>query len=149
MINLRPTWHQWRMSCYVRKCTVGHVRPVKIKISLRIRAGWSESSLGAIRITKDAKFLHVDNEYCDQRGCAGWFESSLGAHDTCRRYVFNVAFSNLMFSRENGERQNKNCCYSLLSHLNASGAKFKTTFVVCFLKTKLRLERSLYVKLKD
>ena len=36
------------------------VRPVKIQIRLRIRAVWSESSLNAFWIAKDAKF-QVDN----------------------------------------------------------------------------------------
>ena len=40
----------------------------KIQISLRIRAVWSESSLGAVWIAKDedAKFLYADKEYPDQ-----------------------------------------------------------------------------------
>ena len=37
-----------------RKRTFGHVRPAKIQIRLRIRAVWSESSLGACRMAKDA-----------------------------------------------------------------------------------------------
>ena len=44
------------------------MRWAKIQISLRIRAVWSESSLGAIWIAKDAKFLHADNE--DWFNCA-------------------------------------------------------------------------------
>ena len=40
--------------------------PAKIQISLRIRAVWSESSLGAFSIAKDTKFLHADNEDSDQ-----------------------------------------------------------------------------------
>ena len=39
----------------------GHVRPAKIQISLCVRTVWSESSLGAFWIAKDAKFL-ADNE---------------------------------------------------------------------------------------
>ena len=42
------------------------MRPAKIQISLRVRAVWSESSLGAFWITKDAKFLHAGNEGSDQ-----------------------------------------------------------------------------------
>ena len=38
------------------------VRPAHIQIRLRIRAVWSESSLGASRITKGAKSLHAANE---------------------------------------------------------------------------------------
>ena len=50
---------------HVYKYTFGHVRPAKIQISLRIRAVWSESSLGAFWIGKDAKFLYVENEDSD------------------------------------------------------------------------------------
>ena len=44
----------------------GHVHPAKILIRLRIRAVWSESSLGAFWIAKDAKFPHADNEDAEQ-----------------------------------------------------------------------------------
>ena len=54
------------MSPNMRNGTFGHVGPAKIQISLRIRAVWSESSLGAFCIVKDAKFLHADNEDSDQ-----------------------------------------------------------------------------------
>ena len=43
-----------------------HLRPEKIKISLRIRAVWSKSSLCAFWIAKNAMFLRVDNEDFDQ-----------------------------------------------------------------------------------
>ena len=49
-----------------RKRNLRHVRPAKIQISLRIRAVWSESSLGTFWIAKVAKFLHADNEDADQ-----------------------------------------------------------------------------------
>ena len=49
------------MSLNVRQRTFGHVRPAKIQIRLRIRAVWSESSLGAFEKVKDAKSLHADN----------------------------------------------------------------------------------------
>ena len=39
---------------------------MKIQISLRIRAVWSEYSLGAFWIAMDLKFLHGDNEDSDQ-----------------------------------------------------------------------------------
>ena len=45
------------MSLSVRKRTIRHVRLAKIQISLRIRAVWSESSLDAFWIAKDASFL--------------------------------------------------------------------------------------------
>ena len=44
---------------------MGKAHLAKILISLRIRAVWSESSLGAILIAKDAVF-HADNEDSDQ-----------------------------------------------------------------------------------
>ena len=42
------------------------MRPSKIQISLRIRAVWSESPMGAFSIAKDRKFLHADNQDSDQ-----------------------------------------------------------------------------------
>ena len=50
------------MSRTVRKRNFEHVRPAKNQISLRIRARWSEGSLGVFSIAKYAKFLHFDNE---------------------------------------------------------------------------------------
>ena len=50
------------MSHNTRKCTLTHVLPQKIQISLDIPAVWSESSMGAYWKVKDAKFLYVDNE---------------------------------------------------------------------------------------
>ena len=55
-----------RLGRHVRKCTIEHVRPAKIQISLRIRAVWSESSLGAFWIAKNATFLRVDNGDSDR-----------------------------------------------------------------------------------
>ena len=54
------------ISLSVRKRTFGHVRPAKVQISLRICTVWSESSLDAFWIAKDAKFLHADNSDSDQ-----------------------------------------------------------------------------------
>ena len=54
------------MSLNVRERTVWHGRPGEILTSLRIRAVWSESSLGAVWIAKDTKFIHADNENYDQ-----------------------------------------------------------------------------------
>ena len=39
---------------------LGYVRQAKIQISLRIRAVWSEYSLSALWMAKNAKFLHAD-----------------------------------------------------------------------------------------
>ena len=50
----------------VRKRTFKHVCPAKIQIILRIRVVWSEFSLGAFWIIKDAEFLHAENEESDQ-----------------------------------------------------------------------------------
>ena len=54
------------LSRNVRKCTSGHVGPLKILIRLRIRAVWSESSMGTSWLAKDVAFLHADNEASDQ-----------------------------------------------------------------------------------
>ena len=54
------------MNRNVRKRTFVHVRQAEIQISLRIRAVWSESSLGAFWIAKDAKCLHGDYEDSNQ-----------------------------------------------------------------------------------
>ena len=50
----------------MRRCTFVNVHPTKIQISLRIRAVWSEFSLGEIWVANDAKFPHGYNEYSDQ-----------------------------------------------------------------------------------
>ena len=50
----------------MRQRTYGHKSPAKIQISLRSRAVWSESSLDAVWIAKDVKFLHAENEDTDQ-----------------------------------------------------------------------------------
>ena len=57
---------QTRLSHTIRWRIFRNVHPVKIQISLRIRAVWSESSLGVFWITKDAESHHADNEYYDQ-----------------------------------------------------------------------------------
>ena len=54
----------------VRKCTFRRVRQAKIQISLRIRAVWSESSLGAFLIAWDTTFHHADNEDWSHRADA-------------------------------------------------------------------------------
>ena len=66
--QLAPKLDWQDMSLDVTKCTVVHVRPAKIQISLRIRAAWSESSLGAFWIAKGAMCLHAGNE--DWSDCA-------------------------------------------------------------------------------
>ena len=48
------------------KCTFGSSRPGTTQISLRIRAVWSESSLGAFCIAKELMFLVSDSEDSDQ-----------------------------------------------------------------------------------
>ena len=55
----------YHMTRSLRKRTFGHMRLLKILIRLRIRAVWSESSLGTVLTAKDAKFLHADNENSD------------------------------------------------------------------------------------
>ena len=56
----------YKLILNVRNPTVWYVRPGEILIRLRIRAVWSESSLGTFWIAMDAKFLHADNEDSDQ-----------------------------------------------------------------------------------
>ena len=68
----------------VRKRTFEQERPAKILTSLRIRAVWSESSVGAFWIAKDAKCLYADNEDSDKTA------SSLGAHG--RRRLLTLRF---------------------------------------------------------
>ena len=78
----------------VWKRTFGDVRPAKIQISLRIRADWSESSLGAFWIAMDAKFLHADNEDSDQ---TAWNRTCQKVHfPRCGSYVHH--FRNVYFS---------------------------------------------------
>ena len=50
----------------VRKCIFVHPHSGKIQIGLLVCTDWSESSLGAFWIAKDAKFLHADNKGFDQ-----------------------------------------------------------------------------------
>ena len=71
-----------------RKRTLKYVRHATIQISLRISAVWSEPLMCTFWITKDAKFLHVDNEGSDQTaGMRRLISVLLGAH--IRRYVFS------------------------------------------------------------
>ena len=53
-IELKSKTIKHKISHNVRKRATEHVRPAKIQISLRIRAVWPESSLGANLIAKDA-----------------------------------------------------------------------------------------------
>ena len=50
----------------VRKRTLRHMRPAMTQINLRIRAVWSESSLGALWIDDGSKFLQAGREDSDQ-----------------------------------------------------------------------------------
>ena len=51
-------------NCKVRKRIFEHIHPAEIQISLRTRTVWSESSLSAFWIAKDAIFLRADNKDC-------------------------------------------------------------------------------------
>ena len=57
---------QTYISRNVRESTFECLCPAKIKISLPIRAVWSESLLSAFWITKDATYLHADIKDTDQ-----------------------------------------------------------------------------------
>ena len=87
------------------KRTFGHARPAKIQIRLRIRAVWSESSLGAFWIAKEAMCLHADNE--DWSDCTRWVH--------VRRYVPHVWRLLLI------------CSYLILMHYNMSQRTTKPT----------------------
>ena len=88
------------MGCNVRKRTFGHVRPAMIQISLRIRAVWSESSLGIFWIAKGAIksfVMWTAKAPIRLRGIADLFEFSLGTY--VRRYVFLVVAQNFDLQR--------------------------------------------------
>ena len=90
--------YAYGMSRNVRKRTFVPVHPVNIQISLRKRTVWSESSLCAFWIAKDANFLQVrtSRSLIRLRACAGWFESSLSARHKVRsltlRFVYFLGF---------------------------------------------------------
>ena len=89
------------MNRNVRKRTSGHVRLAKIQI---IRAVWSESSLGAFRIAKDAKVLYVDYELSDQ---TAWMRGMIWVFvgRTCQKVHFLMLWlvqSNLNGSNTDG-----------------------------------------------
>ena len=99
--------------------------------------------------------------------CAGWSESAHFAH--ARRHFFAWCGPCYNFSRQQFEivfyfplkygltfianchlkLLSRHACFHFCNTFNSFGAKFQTTFVVCFFLTNYRLERSLYVKLKD
>ena len=84
-----------QMNSNTSKRTFCYVRVAKIQFGLRIRAVWSESSLGAFWRAKGANFfIRTTKTLIRLRGCAGWSESSLGAN--VRRYVFSLCGSNDM-----------------------------------------------------
>ena len=60
--------HEQYINRNFRKRTFGYMRPANVQFSLRIRAVWSESSLGAFWIVMDAKFLNADKD--DWSDCA-------------------------------------------------------------------------------
>ena len=57
-----------------------------IQISLRIRAVWSESSLGGFCLAEDTKFLHADT-LMRLRECASWSVSALDAREILKEMV--------------------------------------------------------------
>ena len=70
MKQYRYTGNHWLFLKYLRlnlgKRTFGHVRQARIKISLHIRAVWSEASLSTFWTVNDAKFFPVDKEDSNQ-----------------------------------------------------------------------------------
>ena len=94
-VNIMCAVKIWMSRC-VRKCAFEHMRPVKVLIRLRecaVWSVWSESSLGAFRIARDAQFRQANNEDSGLREWAGWLESSLGAR--VKRYDFARCGSNM------------------------------------------------------
>ena len=86
VVKINKLWKERNpvMSRNVSKRTFGQGRPAKIQIRLRIRAVWSESSVGAFWI----EFFHADSE--DSIRLWGWscsFESLLGVH--IRKHVLS------------------------------------------------------------
>ena len=109
----------------VRKQTIGHVRLAKIQISLRIRAVWSESSLGKFWIAKGAKFLHADNEDSDQ---TAWMHKLIWVFvgRTCQKvrflrlrlmYCWAVRAHDILLSSSTGP------CFSLV---------YNASFILCY-----------------
>ena len=84
-----------------RKLNFRHARAAKILIRLRIRAVWSESSLSALWIAKDAKFLLMRKLkiMIRPRRRLGWFESSLGGICQMVRFLmfWLIVFSSVAF----------------------------------------------------
>ena len=106
------------------------MRPVKIQISLRIRAVWSEASLGKFLIPKNAKFFHAINVRSDQ---------------TARKPILTEIASsntpeNLVQTLQNSKNppDNVNCSISLFS-LYEEGSAFPTTMHVRPAKTQISL----------
>ena len=57
---------KYNLSRLMTKPTKWYVRPAKTQTSLGICPIWSESSLCAVWVAKDPKFLHADSEDSDQ-----------------------------------------------------------------------------------
>ena len=87
--------YQYLVNFNVRKRVFGNMRPARIQSSLRICAVWLEPSLGEFWIAKEARFLHLGNEYsdCTERMC-----SFVGF--TCQKVCFLTirkhAYSNVL-----------------------------------------------------
>ena len=79
--------HMIKWAATSKQCTFRFVHQAKIKISLRIRAVWSDFSLGIFWINKNAMFIQAneDNEYSDQ---TAWTRRLIWAFagPTCWRY---------------------------------------------------------------
>ena len=87
------------------------MRPAKIQISLRIRAVWSESSLGAFCIAGDVGFLYVDNEhwldYADAQADFSLRQTHISEGISTKtrlyKYIENFATKNRKFSDKNSD----------------------------------------------
>ena len=104
------------MSRNVRKCTFWHVprrrrtfwhmRPAKTQISLRIRAGWLQSSLSAWRNLAALAIQNAEKILSRLCECADWsyafsrckpFANVMSLNYTCLGYIDRFTSSNLRF----------------------------------------------------
>ena len=83
LISPRPTHGSQRLKMYFQ-----NLRSATIQIRLRIRAVWSESSLGPFWIAKDAKFLRADNEHWSDQTARICRSIWVFAGSTCQKIRF-------------------------------------------------------------
>ena len=96
------------------KRTFGNVRPAKIQIRLRIRAVWSESSLGAFWIAKDAvstcgqRRLWSDHMDAQANLSLLWAHMSEGTFSHVTAYMFYPFMPSGLFKLNTSDRSTSN-----------------------------------------